>query len=124
MDEVISREVVANTYLSGTGIEVGALHNPLRVPDSAKGLYVDKLLVEGLRKHYPELNDVELVNVDIMADGERREMIGDETQDFVIANRKCRSSYGDGLLHSLPCLYDGYDSGILLKGKRCFAFSV
>ena len=65
---------------------MGALHNPLKVPDSVNVRYVDRLSVEGLRKHYPELNNVELVNVDIIADGERLEEIGDGTQDFVIAN--------------------------------------
>jgi SAM-dependent methyltransferase len=85
-DEIISREVIANTYLSGTGIEVGALHNPLRVPKNAHVKYVDRMSVEELRKHYPELNDVTLVPVDIIADGELLETIGDATQDFVIAN--------------------------------------
>jgi len=84
--EIISREVIANTYLSGTGIEVGALHNPLRIPKDACVKYVDRMSVEELRKHYPELNDVALVPVDIIADGELLETIGDATQDFVIAN--------------------------------------
>lgn len=82
----ISREMIANTYLSGAGVEVGALHNPLRVPESAKVKYVDRFSVEDLRKHYPELNDVNLVPVDIIADGELLETIGKGTQDFVIAN--------------------------------------
>jgi len=85
-DEVISRAVIANTYLSGEGIEIGALSNPLLVPKDVNVRYVDRLSVEGLRKHYPELNDVELVNIDIIADGEHLEVIGDATQDFVIAN--------------------------------------
>jgi predicted SAM-dependent methyltransferase len=85
-DEVISREVIANQYLSGVGIEIGALSNPLLVPKDVNVRYVDRLSVEGLRKHYPELNDLELVNIDIIADGEHLEVIGDATQDFVIAN--------------------------------------
>jgi predicted SAM-dependent methyltransferase len=39
-----------------------------------------------LRKEYPELDAVDLVNVDILADGERLESIADQSQDFVIAN--------------------------------------
>ena len=85
-NKLISREVIANTYLRGTGIEIGALHNPLRVPENAHVKYVDRLSVEELRKHYPELNNVALVPVDIIADGERLQTIGDRTQDFVIAN--------------------------------------
>ena len=85
-DEVISREVIASQYLSGVGIEIGALCNPLLVPKDVSVRYVDRLSIEGLRKHYPELNDVELVNIDIIADGEHLEVIDDATQDFVIAN--------------------------------------
>jgi SAM-dependent methyltransferase len=85
-NKLISREVIADSYLCGTGIEIGALHNPLRVPNDAHVKYVDRLCVEELRKHYPELNNVDLVPVDILADGERLQTIGDRTQDFVIAN--------------------------------------
>jgi SAM-dependent methyltransferase len=85
-NEIISREVIANTYLAGMGIEVGALHNPLRVPAGVKVSYVDRLSVDGLREHYPELNNVNLVPVDVIADGEQLDTIDDATQDFVIAN--------------------------------------
>jgi len=82
----ISRELISNTYLSGIGVEVGALHNPLRVPACAKVKYVDRFSVEDLRRHYPELTDLDLVPVDIIDDGELLETIGNGTQDFVIAN--------------------------------------
>ena len=84
--EAISREVIADTYLSGTGIEIGALTSPLLVPKGASVQYVDRFSVEGLRKQYPELKDWNLVNVDIIEDGERLASIGDATQNFVIAN--------------------------------------
>ncbi len=84
--EIISREAIASSYLSGMGIEIGALHNPLKIPKTASVKYVDRLSVEGLRKHYPELNDLNLVDIDILDDGERLKTIGDATQDFVIAN--------------------------------------
>ena len=82
----LDREFVANTFIRGQGIEIGALHMPLRVPRSAKVRYVDRFTVADLRKHYPELNDKDLVQVDILADGERLESISDSTEDFVIAN--------------------------------------
>ena len=82
----LDREFVANTFISGQGIEIGALHMPLRVPRAAKVRYVDRFTVADLRKHYPELNDKDLVSVDIIADGERLESIPASTQDFVIAN--------------------------------------
>ncbi len=82
----ITRDTVAATYIQGNGIEIGALHNPLRVPPGVKVAYVDRLSVQDLRKHYPELNDKELVNVDIIDDGEKLSTIADASTDFVIAN--------------------------------------
>ena len=73
-------------YLRGDGIEIGALHNPLEVPESVRVRYVDHLSVNELREHYPELADEPLVAVDVVDDGERLATIGDGTQDFVIAN--------------------------------------
>ncbi|HEV3480417.1 MAG TPA: methyltransferase domain-containing protein [Gaiellaceae bacterium] len=80
------RREIAKRYLRGDGIEIGALHNPLDVPSYARVRYVDHLPVDELRRHYPELADVPLVDVDILDDGERLATIGDGTQDFVIAN--------------------------------------
>jgi SAM-dependent methyltransferase len=82
----IDRRVVASNYLRGEGIEIGALNLPLEVPPAAKVRYVDRLPVAALRDHYPELNSVELVNPDILADGELLDGIADSSQDFVIAN--------------------------------------
>src|SRR5262249_36297739 len=44
-----------------------------------------KLSVPDLRKHYPELRDLDLVNPDILDDAETLETIGDSTNDFLIA---------------------------------------
>src|SRR6266852_1252099 len=82
----LSRELIAETYLKGNGIEIGALHNPLQVPPWARVKYVDRLPIVQLREQYPELNDKELVEVDILDDGERLTKISDASQDFVIAN--------------------------------------
>src|SRR5206468_5202374 len=80
------RRSVAAHYISGSGIEIGALHNPLEVSRSAKVRYVDRMSAEALREHYPELKDKALVHVDIIDDGETLGTVGDATQDFVIAN--------------------------------------
>jgi SAM-dependent methyltransferase len=80
------RYAVARQYLRGEGIEIGALHQPLRVPPAARVRYVDRLPVRELRAQYPELNEVELVEPDFIADGELLETVGDASQDFVIAN--------------------------------------
>jgi predicted SAM-dependent methyltransferase len=83
---VSRRRRIAKRYLSGEGIEIGALHNPLPVPRSARVRYVDRLPVSELRAQYPELEQEPLVQVDILDDGERLAMIADSSIDFVIAN--------------------------------------
>jgi SAM-dependent methyltransferase len=77
---------IAKRYLSGEGIEIGALHNPLPVPRSARIRYVDRLPVSELRVHYAELEHEPLVQVDILDDGERLAKISDSSLDFVVAN--------------------------------------
>ena len=81
-----NRREIARRYLRGDGIEIGALHNPLQVPKSARVRYVDHLTVDELRRHYPELAHEPLVEVDLVDDGERLTTVGDATQDFLIAN--------------------------------------
>ena len=80
------RQEIAGRYLRGSGIEIGALHNPLDVPRSVRVRYVDHLPVDQLRDHYPELAGEKLVDVEIVDDGERLATISDASQDFVIAN--------------------------------------
>jgi SAM-dependent methyltransferase len=80
------RVAIAEKYLKGDGIEIGALNSPLKVPHAASVKYVDRMTTPDLRKQYPELNDLKLVDADIIADGERLDGVRDSTQDFVIAN--------------------------------------
>jgi predicted SAM-dependent methyltransferase len=80
------RELITNLFIKGDGIEIGALHNPLIIPKTAKVKYVDRMTVPDLRKHYPELNSSGLVNVDIICNGEKLENVENNSQDFVVAN--------------------------------------
>jgi predicted SAM-dependent methyltransferase len=48
--------------------------------------YVDRMDVEALRSHYPELDDQPLVPVDLIDNGERLATVADDSQDFLIAN--------------------------------------
>jgi predicted SAM-dependent methyltransferase len=80
------RERVASEYLQGSGIEIGALHAPLKLPDGTRVQYVDKYPTDFLRAQHPELSEHEFAEVDIVDDGERLGKIADESQDFVIAN--------------------------------------
>jgi predicted SAM-dependent methyltransferase len=87
MDEFhMKRQSIAQEYIKGAGIEIGALHHPLPVPKNATVSYVDRLSVQQLRQQYPELNELPIVNVDIITDGETLESISNFSQDFVIAN--------------------------------------
>lgn len=80
------RYAIAAEYLTGNGLEIGALHAPLRVPKGTKVRYVDRLPVDELRKHYPELCGFPLVNVDILGNGEALVTVADASVDFLVAN--------------------------------------
>jgi predicted SAM-dependent methyltransferase len=87
-DEAIrhNRELVAGWYLHGDGIEIGALHNPLVVPPTARVRYVDRMTETELRSQYAELASYNLVHVDIVDDGTLLRTVDEASQDFVIAN--------------------------------------
>src|SRR5262249_32987602 len=72
--------------LRGQGIEIGALHQPLPVPQRAHVTYVDRLPVDKLREHYAELADYDLTRVDVIGSAEDLSPFGTSSLDFVIAN--------------------------------------
>ncbi|HUB93404.1 MAG TPA: class I SAM-dependent methyltransferase [Verrucomicrobiae bacterium] len=80
------RSLISYAFLQGNGIEIGALHMPLPLPPDATVQYVDYLSVEGLRKHYPELRDLPLVDVAIVDNGERLTKVKNGSLDFIVAN--------------------------------------
>ena len=82
----ISRESIAQQYITGSGIEVGALHSPLLVPAGTEVKYVDFEAPAELDDHYPELSDTTITRPDIISDMETLHSIEDSSQDFVIAN--------------------------------------
>jgi 2-polyprenyl-3-methyl-5-hydroxy-6-metoxy-1,4-benzoquinol methylase len=117
----LDRESIADMFIRGEGVEIGALHMPLRVPRSAHVRYVDRLTVEDLRKQYPELNDKEIVETDIIADGEKLESIADSSQDFVIANHfveHCQNPIG-AVLNMIRVLKPGGILYLAIPDKRC-----
>jgi SAM-dependent methyltransferase len=81
-----ARARFADAFLFGEGLEIGALHLPLRTPRRAKVRYVDRLPVEDLRAEYPELAAWDLTDVDVIDNGELLETIPEESQDFIVAN--------------------------------------
>src|SRR5260221_9116742 len=80
------REKLSNKFIRGSGIEIGALHTPLKVFHNAKVTYVDHLDTNGLRQHYPELAQFHFVPVGIVDDGENLKRVKSNSQAFVIAN--------------------------------------
>ena len=114
------RESVANIYIRGNGIEIGALHNPLRIQKSAKVKYIDRMSIPGLRKQYPDLDSKKLVDVDIIDDGEQLAKILDSTQDFVIANHfleHCQNPIG-AIRNMLRVLKKGGVLYLIIPDKR------
>lgn len=79
-------KILPRVFLRGEGIEIGALHNPLSVPNGVRVRYVDRMSNADLLRHYPELKGQSLVPVDIVDDGERLTSIPDQSQDFLIAS--------------------------------------
>ncbi|MGO9490145.1 MAG: methyltransferase domain-containing protein [Solirubrobacteraceae bacterium] len=82
----LRRRRLANRYLRGSGLEIGALHNPLTTPAGATVRYVDRMDTAALRRQYPDLAERRLVQVDVIDDGETLRTQADESADFIIAN--------------------------------------
>jgi predicted SAM-dependent methyltransferase len=86
LDKTDLRLLLSSFYLQGQGLEVGALHQPLQLTSKAKVKYVDRLPVSELRIHYSDLSHLDLVDVNIIDDGERLVTIANGSQDFIVAN--------------------------------------
>lgn len=78
-----ARAALARKYLSGTGLEVGALARPVPVPH-ATVLYYDRATEVELAELFPHVRDW-LVPLDGMAELESLCPIADQSQNFVIA---------------------------------------
>ncbi len=76
------------SLLAGHGIEIGALHNPAKVPDCCKVSYCDAMSADDARRSFPELAALPLVNVTHIVDLDRDALtaFADSSQDFVILN--------------------------------------
>jgi SAM-dependent methyltransferase len=79
------REDLARRFIRGEGIEIGALHLPLKVPRSARVRYVDRF-GDDLIAQFPDMAGEPLVTVDVIDDGERLTTFRPQTVDFIIAN--------------------------------------
>src|SRR5215469_14170597 len=84
--ESAARSGLARKFLRGNGIEIGALQRKLLVPLGCTIQYVDRMNLEELRSHYPELDGVSLQAPDVIDDGEKLARFGHNSLDFVVAN--------------------------------------
>ena len=82
----LSRAELAAGHLAGDGLEIGALHSPTPVPTGSRSRFVDRKPASELRKEYWELAELDLVEVDVVDDGEILRTIPDGSQAFIIAN--------------------------------------
>jgi SAM-dependent methyltransferase len=79
------RGELANRYLRGSGIEIGALQKPLPLPPEATVHYVDRLTLEAARSEFSELGDIPLVTPTIITDAGTLSAIPSESYDFCVA---------------------------------------
>jgi SAM-dependent methyltransferase len=86
-DPMAVRARIAEPYLRGSGIEIGALDVPTKVPPGALVRYVDFRTPPELALQYPDLDARGFVPADVVDDGERLDKLADESIDFIIANQ-------------------------------------
>ncbi len=84
--QYLGRLTVADRYLRGEGLEIGALQDPMPLKNGARARYVDIASTEELRKMYPAKTRRYMVDVDIVDDGEKLGKVADASQDFVASN--------------------------------------
>jgi predicted SAM-dependent methyltransferase len=78
------RKQLSAVFLKGSGLEIGALHNPLWVSPGVSVKYVDRANEHELQSHYPEQDNI--TKPDIIDDGETLITLPNARQDFIIAN--------------------------------------
>jgi predicted SAM-dependent methyltransferase len=112
-DKRILRAFIARRYLAGSGIEIGALGTPLDLPPNAQVKYVDRMTKTDLYNEYEAMANRQLVETDIVDNGETLEKIPDGSVDFIVANHfleHCENLLGTLQTHA----------GKLRKGGRLF----
>jgi SAM-dependent methyltransferase len=83
-DAATIRKRLANQYISGHGLEFGALHFSLPLPIWASVRYADVLTADELSVAFPDIRDIQLP--DVVTDLETMTGIGDASEDFIVAN--------------------------------------
>jgi len=81
----INRQAIANYYLKGNGLEIGAMSSPLIPLHSNEIIYLDRCSKEDSLNLFPELNG-KLVDVNLIFNIENIELNKIGEFDFIIAN--------------------------------------
>lgn len=120
------RAAIASRYLRGCGLEIGALHFPLRLPKNAQVLYLDRASQAENIRRYTDVNPTRIVRTDIIANGFKLTCLAPSSLDFIIANHvlehtdnalealrawACRLRPGGHLFITLPIAEKCYDRG-------------
>jgi SAM-dependent methyltransferase len=82
----VARRKVAEKYLRGVGLEIGALDHPQPTPPQATVRYVDYISKADSAVKHTQLDPDQIVEVDYIDDGFTLSTIASDSQDFVIAN--------------------------------------
>jgi GT2 family glycosyltransferase/glycosyltransferase involved in cell wall biosynthesis len=80
------RVALGRRFLRGAGVEIGALQNPMPVPEYAHVRYIDRFSLAEAREHCPELDGQRLVEPAILAEAHQLTPVASGSQDFVICN--------------------------------------
>lgn len=80
-----ARSFLSYSFLTGEGIEIGALDRPLPVAPEVNVRYVDRMDAASLVGEYAEIKS-SMVNVDIVSDGQTLRGVENGRFDFVVAN--------------------------------------
>jgi hypothetical protein len=124
-----TRPMIAATYLTGNGIEIGALHNPMLVSSRAHVKYLDAKTHAELVAYYADpamgVDAKDIVPVDIVTDGETLAGVANGSQDFLIASHMLEHTEDPigTLKHFFRVLKVGGSVFIVLPDKR-FTFDV
>ena len=121
-----ARRDFSELYLRGSGIEIGALHEPTPVAEGVEVKYVDRLTTEECLERYPHLRTTTIASVDVVTDGFSLQAVADQSLDFVMAHHVlehsdnplqtlenwCRVLRPGGVLYfSVPLANETFDRG-------------
>ncbi|MEO8346469.1 MAG: methyltransferase domain-containing protein [Betaproteobacteria bacterium] len=85
MLDILTNRAFYSHYLTGSGIEIGALNYPLPFLHArAATRFVDYLSTEELTERYPSLTGI--VQTDIVTSGDQLDEVPDGSVDYIIAN--------------------------------------